>query len=67
MRIAGIVGVKSDGKSKGLSVGIANEIKKEFNEKSFEGFPKVIYFEDGGRKIMKKGSPAKKPSTAKVK
>lgn len=67
MRLAGIVGLKSDGKRKGLSVGLANEVIKEFKKKQFEGFSKVIYFEDSGRKITKKGSPAKKPATAKVK
>jgi len=68
MRYAGIAGVKADGMTQGLEVGEAGKLLKSFKSSSYEGFVKAIYFEDGGRRISKAGSPAKpkpKPKASK--
>ena len=66
MKFAGIAGIKPDGTTQGLEVGDADKLLKDFKSSSFEGFAKAVYFEDGGRRISKAGSPAKPKPKAKA-
>lgn len=54
MRLATIVGSKG-GKFTSVSVGNANEVKKEFKKGKFPQFDKVVFFDSSGGLIRKRG------------
>ncbi len=54
MRLATIVGSKG-GKFTSVSVGNANDVKKEFKKGKFPQFDKVVFFDSSGGLIRKRG------------
>ena len=53
MRLATIVGSKG-GKFTSVSVGNANDVKKEFKKGKFPQFDKVVFFDSSGGLIRKR-------------
>ena len=67
MKVGGIAGQKADGSIQGLGIGDSTTMLKKFKKEKFAGFAKVIFLDNFGRRISKRGStpPPPKPAPAK--